>query len=156
VIMTININESEIRAAIDLMNDLIVINRGMINVYEAAAERFLDEKNTRLIERMIAKHELFVMELSTMIARYGGNPVTNTDLGSFARRIWVTIKAVVSEGDGPILAEVAADANKVLNAYGEAIAADLPDDVHDLVRGHTSMVRINYEKLLSLSAAYRN
>ena len=154
--MTININESEIRTAIDLMNDLIVINRGMINVYEAASERVLDKKNTRLLEGMIAKHETFVAELGNMISQYGGNPVTNTDLGSFARRIWVTIKAVVSEGDGPVLAEVAADASKALDAYGEATAADLPDDVRALVRGHTSEVRINYEQLLSLSAAYRN
>ncbi len=154
--MTINIDERETRAANNLMNDLIVVTRGIIGVYEAAAKRVLEEKNARLMQKMAAKHEIFASELSNMITRYGGKPVTNTDLGSFARQIWVTVKATVSEGDGPILAEVAADAEKVLNAYGEAMAADLPDDVRDLVRGHTSEVRISYEKLLSLSAAYNN
>ena len=66
------------------------------------------------------------------------------------------MKAVVTDGDGPILAEVAQDAAKVVEAYGEVISSDLSDAHREIVRGQMSESRLAHKKLAALSTAYNS
>jgi uncharacterized protein (TIGR02284 family) len=142
----------EMNSVVDILNDLIAANRGIIDVYQTAAERLEIETFVELLRGFAEQHETFVVELSHLVVRHSGDPVTNANGIGLVKWIWVTLISTLSDGDGLILAEVAQDSRSMLEAYGEAVAADLPDDARGLVRRHMSQVRIAHDKLLSLSA----
>jgi uncharacterized protein (TIGR02284 family) len=145
---------SDMSVAIDLLNELIATNRGILAVYRTAVERLENEPNKELLQGYMKQHETFVTELSNLVTKYGGTPVTAADGSSLVKKAWVTLKSAVTEGDGPMLAEVAQDAEKVLEAYGEAMGEELPDDARDLIRKHLSQAHLAHEKLSALSAVY--
>lgn len=148
------ISQNKINVAVDLLNELIATNRGIIAVYHTAVERLDHEANVEIVQAYTEQHETFVTELSNMVVRYGGEPATAAGGGSLVKQAWVTLKAAVTEGDGPVLAEVTQDAEKVLEAYGEAMGQDLPDDARELIRKHMSQAHLTHEKLSALSAVY--
>jgi uncharacterized protein (TIGR02284 family) len=145
---------SEMSVAIDLLNELIATNRGLIAVYQTAVERLENESNTELLQGYMKQHKTFVTELSNLVTSYSGVPTTAAEGSRLVKRAWVTLKATITEGDGPMLAEVTQDAENILEAYGEAMGEDLPDDARDLIRQHMSQIHVNHEKLSALSAAY--
>lgn len=147
-------NSHNINAAIALLNDLIDINRGIINVYETAVARLENETNKDLLQGYAAEHETFVSELSNVVVSLSGQPTTSSSGGNLLKQAWITLKATVTAGDGPILAEVAQDAENVLEAYGEAMGQDLPDDARNVIRQHLSKARLNQEQLSALHAAF--
>ena len=146
----------EVRMTIGLLNELIATNRGLMVVYRTAVDRLDGKTNKELLQGYVQQHETFVTELSNLVTSYGGTPVTAADGGSLVKKAWVSLKSAVTHGDGPMLAEVAQDAEKLLEAYGEAMGEDMPDDARDLIRKHMSQMHVNHEKLSSLSAAYNN
>lgn len=150
------IEKSELSAAIELLNELISANRGIIEVYETAVARLENETNIELLQRYAQQHETFVSKLSSMVVNYGGEPETDSSGGSLLKRTWVSLKAAVTEGDGPILAEVAEDAETILEAYREAMGYDLPEDVREIIRKHISQVRVASEKVSALAVAYNS
>lgn len=143
-------------ATLDLLNELIDINRGIINVYETAVDRLEDDTNKQLLQGYAAEHETFVSELSNVMAGLSGKPNTTGSGSSLLKQAWLTLKATVTKGDGPILAEAAQDAENVLEAYGEAMGHDLPDNARDVVRKHLSRARLNHEQLTALQSAFSN
>lgn len=147
-----DIGIAEMKSVVDILNDLIAANRGIIDVYQTAAERLENETYVELLQGFAEQHETFIIELSNLVVRHSGDPVTSADGIGLVKWVWVTLKSTLSDGDGPILAEVAQDSGNILEAYGEAVTADLPDDARGLVRRHMSQVRLAHDKLLSLSA----
>lgn len=138
---------------IDTLNDLIMANRGIINVYKTAVDRLEDKVNAGLIQGYILQQEAFVKELSNAVTSHSGLPQTHADGGSLVKQAWVTLKSVFTTGDGPILAEVSQDSETLLQAYRDAFAIDLPDPVRELIRKQMSEVRVTVKKLSALSAA---
>lgn len=140
----------------DLLNDLIATNLGIRNVYETAAERLENESYAELLHDSAEQHKAFARELSNLVARYSGKPATDASRGSLAKQAWVILKAALTDGDGPILKDVAQDAEYVVEAYGETLGANLPYDVRELVRRHMSEARLTHEKLSAMSAVLNN
>ena len=140
----------------EVLNDLITTNRGMIDVYQTAVSQLIDIKNIELLQGFIEMHERFATELSNLIVGYGGTPMTTATTGSMMTRVWVTLKAAFTVGDGSVLAAVTQDAENVLAAYSGAMGAELPDGVREMVRQHLSLARLASEKLSGLSEAYNN
>jgi uncharacterized protein (TIGR02284 family) len=150
------VDTNNTNVVINLLNDLITTNRGMIDVYQTAVEQLDNNVNATLLQNYVDKHKTFVLDLSNMVVRYGGDPATGSTSSTLVKQAWVTLKATLTEGDGPILVVVAKDAETVMEAYVEAMGMDLPDDVRDVIREHLSESRLNYEKLSALSKVYNN
>jgi uncharacterized protein (TIGR02284 family) len=148
------IEMSEESMVVASLNDLIATNRGIMDIYKTSVERLENEANKEPVRLYIEQHKKFVSELSNIVVSYGGDPETNRTPGSLVTQAWVTLKAAVTEGDGPILAAVAEDTYSVLETYGEILAADLPDDVRKIVQKQMSESRLSHETLSRLSAAY--
>jgi len=138
------------------LNDLITMNRGIIEVYQTAAERLENEINIKLLDEYAEQHKTFVIELTNCVVKYSGSPSTTANGGSMVKQAWVTLKAAFTDGDGPILAEVVQDAQSVMDAYAEAIGSDMPDDVRKILRKHMSATRLAFDKLSALSAVVNN
>jgi uncharacterized protein (TIGR02284 family) len=144
----------EMKVVVDLLNDLIAANLGIVDVYQTAAKHLENEVNIALLYDYAQQHETFVTELGNLVVSYNNTPVTSADSDSLIKQAWVTLKAVVTEGDAPILTAVTRDAEDILAAYREAMRRDLPDDVCNLIRNHMSNARITHKKLALLCAAY--
>lgn len=145
---------SEMNLIIDMFNDLITTNRGMIAVYDTAVNHLNNEAHRTMLQSFKAKHETFVTELSNLVVGYGGTPVENSS--NLVAQATVRLKALFSSGDGPILAAVTEDAEEALNTYGDAISEDMFDDGRDLIRKHMSQIHTMHEKLSALSAIFNN
>lgn len=147
---------NEMNIAIDLLNDLTVTNRSIITIYDTAVTRLEDETNKELLQVYTEQHKTFVTELSNLVVKLGGTPDTGVEGSSLLKRAWMTLKAAVTAGEGPILAEVAQAAEDVLNAYGDVMSHDISDDVRNVIRRHLSEVRLIAEQLSGLKNAYNS
>ena len=143
-------------ATTNLLNDLIETNLGIVNVYETAVERLDNESYSEFLQDAATQHRTFAVELSNLVAAYSGKPQTTASAGSTAKKAWVVLKAAFTDGDGPILSEVTQDAEKVLNAYGDALSEQLPDDVREVVDKHVQEARRIHEHLIPMSASFDN
>jgi len=139
---------------LDRLNELIALNRGIVAVYKTAVDRLQDTTNIQLLQKYARQHQQFVQELSAQVNSLGGIPQTTAEGSSIFKQARVTLKAVFTSGDGPVLTAVAQDAANVVEAYREAMAADLPEVERDLVRSHLSQARLAHEKLSGLSEVY--
>lgn len=140
---------------VTLLNDLILANRAMVNVYYTAIERIENNGNIELLQRFAAKHETWLRELNNLIVQYHGMPTTKTEPGNLLKRAWVSLKATLTDGDGPILTEIAHDSKTLLAAYAEVMGnPSLPEDIREVIRTQMSEVRIICKKLSALSAAF--
>jgi uncharacterized protein (TIGR02284 family) len=143
-------------AIADLLNDLIETNLGIVNIYETAVERLENDNYSEFLHDAAEKHRTFAAELSNLVAASSGRPETTASAGSTAKRVWVVLKATFTDGDRPILSEVTQDAEKVLEAYGDAMGAELRDDVREVLNRHMREARMTYEQLMSVSVSYEN
>jgi len=150
------VKTDEMKAVIDRLNDLIAADYGVAEVYETAVTRLEDPTNRTLLQDYAKQYKGFAAELANLVVRHDGDPATAADGSSLVQRAWVTLKATVTEGEGPVMTEAADSANHVLEEYMEAMDTDLPDDVRDVVRHHLSAARLTHEKLSGLSAAYNS
>jgi len=150
------VKTDETRVVIDRLNDLIAADRGVAEVYETAVSHLEDETNRTLLQDYAAQYRQYATELSEQIVERDGEPAEGPEGGSLVQRAWVSLKASVTAGEGPVIEEAAESAEHVLEEYMDAMEADLPDDVRDVVRRHLSAARLTHEKLAGLSAAYKN
>lgn len=149
----LEIIETETQAT-ELLNELITLNRDIIEVLHTAVNQLQQPDTRKLLNQYISRHEAFITELSGLVTRYSGTPKTDGTSTNLLKRAWVTLKATVTEGDGPILAEVAEDIQTMLLRYGKVMGETVPEDVRDVIRPHISHLRLAHEKLLGYSAAY--
>lgn len=147
---------SGVNAIADLLNNLIETNLGIVNIYETAMERLESDNYSEFLRGAVEQHKTFAIELSNLVAAYSGKPETAASAGSKAKEAWVVLKATFTDGDGPILSEVTQDAEKVLDAYGDAMSMELPDDVRKLLDRHVREARVTHEQLVPLSASFEN
>lgn len=153
---TTGVGLNGVNAVANLLNDLIETNLGIVNVYETAVERLENESYSEFLQEAAKQHKTFAVELSNIVAAYSGKPQTTASAGSTAKKAWVVLKATFTDGDGPILSEVTRDAEKVLNAYGDAMSTELPDDVREILDKHVQAARRIHEQLIPMSASFEN
>ena len=150
------IEPSELNNAIELLNNLITDNRGLVQIYETAVPRLQTEANNELLQRYTAQHHTYITELSNLVVSFGGTPNTDTNGNAMLKQIWISIKSALSDDDGPILKEVAQAAENVLKTYGEAMNEQMPDSARDRVRHQMSEIRITCDKLSALDTVYNS
>lgn len=148
------INQSEINQVIDLLNELIASNRSIMQIYETAVPRLQTEANNELLQRYAAQHHTYVAELSNLVVSFGGTPETHTN--AILKRVWLSLKAALSDGDGPIMSEVAQAAENILKQYGRAMNDPMPDTARDHIRHQMSEIRITVDKLIALDTVYNS
>lgn len=136
---------------VDQLNDLIRTNRGIIEVYQTAGERLENESHSEMLQDSAEQHETFVTELSNLVVSHSGEPVAEADETTILKQAWVTLKSTITEGDAPILSEVAQDAETVVEEYKKAKDEDLPEDVQKVINRQLEEIRQASEKLSNLS-----
>lgn len=83
---------------LDILNDLIRINRDRVAGYEKAVESLKDEDADLkiLFQRYISESSRYAQELTAEVSRLGGNPSDGTTNSGKVYRVWMDLKAAVT------------------------------------------------------------
>ena len=146
----------ELNRAIELLNNLIANNRGLVEIYETAAPRLQTAANNELLQRYAAQHNNYISELSNLIVSYGGTPNTGANSNAVFKKIWISLKAALTAGDGPIMKEAAQAAENILELYSEAMNEAMPDAARNMIRHQMSDTRVTCDKLSALDTVYNS
>src|SRR5882757_10211291 len=86
------------QAAIETLNDLILINNDRIKGYEHATKELKDKDSElkHLFTNMIAKSHQFKMEIATEVAALGHDIERGTSTSGKLHRTWLDVKAAFS------------------------------------------------------------
>jgi uncharacterized protein (TIGR02284 family) len=76
----------------------------------------------------------FAADLQTEVTTIGGVPETSGSAAGAIHRGWIGLKSLVTGGDDhAVLVESEKGEDTAVKAYREALAKDLPRDIHDVI-----------------------
>ena len=154
-------NVMESKKIIDILNDLICINKDRIVGYEKALDEVEGEsyQNTReLFMERVYESRVFATELSTTVVQLGGEPAEDTTAAGKLYRMWMDLKTSFTGGSQKSVFELCEFGEDVaLKTYDQALMEKItwPDDVfamltrqrhflqkaHDIVKKHRNELR---------------
>jgi len=109
---------------ISILNDLIEINNDRVNGFEKAIEDINDVNLDLkiLFENYISESKKYAGELSTIVAKLGGNPESGSSISGGLHRAWIDVKALFGGTDRKsILSEAERGEDAIKKAYKEAL-----------------------------------
>ena len=143
------------KTMINIANSLIEDNHNLVNLMEKAQDQLEDEANVQRVQSFAEQHQAFIKELSAYVRNQAAEPVQDGSLGGLFDQALVQFKGLTSSTDGDVLAHVAKMSEEMLTQYSDALGeSPLNSDIHQIIRAHTSYLRISTEKLKGYSAAY--
>jgi uncharacterized protein (TIGR02284 family) len=142
------------KAAIEILNDLILINNDRIIGYEHATKELKDEDSElkHLFTNMIGESHQFKMELATEVAAMGHDIETGTTTSGKLHRTWLDVKAAFSgHSKKSILEECEFGEDAIKEAYITAIAdEDTPAYIKDMLLKQQVILQAAHDKIKAL------
>jgi uncharacterized protein (TIGR02284 family) len=110
------------KARIDLLKNLIQLNRDGQNGFREAAEKITDPEIRAFFHEKSLERGQFVGELDNDLHRLGEKDVdTSGSVGGAVHRAWIDLKSALGGGEHAILAEAERGEDAVKEAYKKAI-----------------------------------
>ena len=98
----------------------------------------------------------FAGELESIAQRLGeSDPDRSPSIGSKLHRAWFDLKQKFGGGDLSILESVEAGEDNAKKHYQEALRADLPVDVHEIVEAQAHSVLAAHDEVRNLRDSYK-
>lgn len=135
---------------IEIINDLIRINNDRCEGYEKAAAELKEDYETGVRTMFFERaHEsrIFKNELSSIVARLGGEPVRDTSTAGKVYRFWMDVKATFTKGSTKsVLESCEFGEQAALRAYEEALMEKIswPDDILDILMNQKQVLNTAY------------
>ncbi len=140
-------------AEADLLNDLIRLNLDGQRGYETAAADLQNAEYRDLLQTYATERAALAAALRSLVQKEGHQP---EDEGTFAGAFhqgWINLKAALSQGDAPILAECEQADRLALTTYQDVMGQTTNEPLLAILRSHHSIIKIAYERVKGLSAA---
>jgi uncharacterized protein (TIGR02284 family) len=142
------------KAAIEILNDLILINNDRILGYEHAIKELKDEDSElkHLFMNMIAESHQFKMEVATEVAAMGHDIETGTTTSGKLHRTWLDVKAAFNgHSKKSILEECEFGENAIIDAYISTIADEnTPAYIKDILIKQKTILQAAHDKIKAL------
>ncbi|MCC6616500.1 MAG: PA2169 family four-helix-bundle protein [Anaerolineae bacterium] len=120
---------------IDLVNDLIEVNRDAVTGYMRAAEAIESAALTSQLKQFARQHDTCITDLSTLVISLSGEPASERTATGQPNRAWITIGTLADEGDREaILKECEVGESVVLQVYESALQTPLPENISKVLR----------------------
>jgi uncharacterized protein (TIGR02284 family) len=133
-----------------LLNDLIRINHDRTEGYQKAVEELkpTDIDLKTMFTNMANHSAQFASELKVEVAKFGGEPASDTTQSGKVYRVWMDIKSSVSDHDRKSiidLCEFGEDA--ALKAYNAAIESDveIPAEVRQIIASQRANIQTAHD-----------
>lgn len=90
-------------------------------------------------------------ELQQLVTKYGGSPETSGTAGGAMHRGWVGLKTTFTSNDDlAVLEEMEKGEDVAKRDYSEALRADLPEDVRQVVQRQNEGVIQNHDRVRNM------
>jgi uncharacterized protein (TIGR02284 family) len=124
-------NTTDIRST---LNNLIeTLKDGEQGFREAAGHLRSEALRTQFLS-YAQQRARFAAELQREVATIGGVPETSGSAAGVLHRGWIGLKSMLTNGDDhSVLAEAEKGEDSAVKNYREALAKDLPRDIHDVI-----------------------
>jgi uncharacterized protein (TIGR02284 family) len=137
---------------IEVLNDLIRINNDRTAGYTRAAE---DSKNVDVDLRTLFNHMAdesreYAIELTSHVARLGGEPATGTTTSGKIYRAWMSVKDMFTGKDRhALLASCEYGEDAAQRAYEDALASDanLSTEIRQVIAEQKAALKNSHDKI---------
>lgn len=135
---------------VEVLNDLIRINRDRIAGYEKAVENVEegDAVLRTLFYQLSDESQKLKEELADTVRSYGGDPAEDTTMSGKIYRAWMEVKDTFSADDAKSALEASEyGEDAAQKAYAEALddSKDFPDNVRRLIQDQKDMLRLSHD-----------
>jgi uncharacterized protein (TIGR02284 family) len=136
------------------LNNLVETCKDGQNGFRTAAEGIKNSELTTLFNTYSQQRAQFAAELQSEVRRLGGEPEETGSTAAAVHRGWINIKsAVTGEDEAAVISECERGEDSAVEAYEEALEADLPNDVKAIVSRQLSQVKEAHDRIRSLEKA---
>lgn len=145
---------------VEVLNDLIRINRDRIAGYEKAVEN-LEEGDAvlrTLFYQLSDESEKMKEELAAEVRSLGGDPADNSTISGKVYRVWMDIKDAFAADDAKSALEACEyGEDAAQKAYAEAISdsANFPDNIQRLIRDQKDLLRLSHDLIRNKRDEYK-
>ncbi len=141
---------------IDVIDQLIETCRDGQEGYRDAAEHAKNDDLKEFFYRQSLERAKFAGELESVAQHLGeADPDRSPSIASKMHRAWFDLKQKLGAGDLSILESVEAGEDNAKKHYQEALRADLPADVRDIVETQAHSVLDAHDRVRDLEDQYR-
>lgn len=135
---------------VEVLNDLIRINRDRIAGYEKAVENVEegDAVLRTLFYQLSDESQKLKEELADEVRSYGGEPADDTTMSGKIYRAWMEVKDTFSSDDAKSALEACEyGEDAAQKAYAEALeeSKNFPDKVRRIIQDQKDMLRLSHD-----------
>jgi uncharacterized protein (TIGR02284 family) len=139
---------------ISTLNNLIETCKDGQDGFRTAAEGVKNADLRTLFNTYGQQRAQFAAELEGSVRGLGGDPAESGSIAATLHRGWMNIKSVVTgEDEAAIVAECERGEDSAVRNYKEALNADLPANVREVVDKQFSAVKEAHDRIRTLEIA---
>jgi len=139
---------------ISILNDLVQTCKDGQEGFHNAAEKIRNSEFRRLFNIFSQQRAQFVTELQAEVHRLGGDVTDSGSVSGALHRGLTNVRSFVTRNDeASIIAECQRGEETAVNAYQEALKADLPLDVQYVVKRQYMDVKDAFDRIRILQRA---
>lgn len=140
---------------VNVLNELIHTSEDGRQGFLAAAEKAEDPSLKSLFQERSRLCGMAASELQQIVRSLGAEPTDSGSVSGAIHRGWVKVKAAVGDNNIAVLEEVERGEDVAKGAYMQALRADLPSKIKDVVSKQYEGVLKNHSRVRDLRNQYR-
>jgi len=139
---------------ISTLNNLIETCKDGQNGFQTAADGVKNAELKTLFSTYAQQRAKFAGDLQSEVRRLGGDPEKSGSVAATLHRGWINIKSTVTgEDESAVLAECERGEDSAVSNYQDALAANLPANVQDVVQRQFTQIKDAHDRIRSLEQA---
>ncbi len=139
---------------ISTLNNLIETCKDGQNGFQTAADGVKNAELKTLFSTYAQQRAKFAGDLQSEVRRLGGDPEKSGSVAATLHRGWINIKSTVTgEDESAVLAECERGEDSAVSNYQDALAANLPANVQDVVQRQLTQIKDAHDRIRSLEQA---
>ncbi len=139
---------------ISALNNLIETCKDGQNGFQTAADGVKNAELKTLFSTYAQQRAKFAGDLQSEVRRLGGDPEKSGSVAATLHRGWINIKSTVTgEDESAVLAECERGEDSAVSNYQDALAANLPANVQDVVQRQFTQIKDAHDRIRSLEQA---
>ena len=139
---------------ISTLNNLIETCKDGQNGFQTAVDGVKNSELKTLFNTYAQQRAQFAGDLQAEVRRLGGDPEKSGSVAATLHRGWINIKSTVTgEDESAVLAECERGEDSAVSNYQDALAANLPANVRDVVQRQFTQIKEAHDRIRSLEQA---